>query len=62
MTKRTPRFTVALTFDDSLKDHLLIAAPMLEERGWRGTFCIVTDYDGMLSSAADLGVIVRGIR
>ena len=24
---------VALTFDDSLKDHLLIAAPMLEERG-----------------------------
>ena len=27
---------VALTFDDSLKDHLLIAAPMLEERGWSG--------------------------
>ena len=37
---------VALTFDDSLKDHLLIAAPMLEERGWRGTFCIVTDRVG----------------
>ena len=37
---------VALTFDDSLKDHLLIAAPMLEERGWRGTFCIVTDSVG----------------
>ena len=37
---------VALTFDDSLKDHLLIAAPMLEERGWRGTFCIVTDRIG----------------
>ena len=37
---------VALTFDDSLKDHLLIAAPMLEERGWRGTFCIVTDWVG----------------
>ena len=37
---------VALTFDDSLKDHLLIAAPMLEERGWRGTFCIVTDWIG----------------
>ena len=37
---------VALTFDDSLKDHLLIAAPLLEERGWRGTFCIVTDWVG----------------
>ena len=37
---------VALTFDDSLKDHLLIAAPMLEERGWRGTFNIVTDFVG----------------
>ena len=41
---------VALTFDDSLKDHLLIAAPMLEERGWRGTFCIVTDWVGKDSS------------
>lgn len=37
---------IALTFDDSLKDHLLVAAPMLEERGWRGTFCIVTDWVG----------------
>ena len=37
---------VALTFDDSLKDDLLVAAPMLEERGWRGTFCIVTDWIG----------------
>ena len=41
---------VALTFDDSLKDHLLIAAPMLEEHGWRGTFCIVTDWVGKDSS------------
>ncbi len=38
---------VTLTFDDALKDHLLIAAPMLEERGWRGTFNIVTDWVGM---------------
>lgn len=37
---------VALTFDDSLKDHLLIAAPLLEERGWRGTFNILTDKIG----------------
>lgn len=42
----TAPLRVALTFDDSLKDHLLIAAPMLEERGWRGTFCIVTDWVG----------------
>ena len=37
---------VALTFDDSLKDHALIAAPMLEERGWRGVFNIITDKVG----------------
>lgn len=37
---------VALTFDDALKDHLLIAAPELEKRGWRGTFNIITDKVG----------------
>ena len=37
---------IALTFDDGLKDHLLIAAPELERRGWRGTFNIVTDRIG----------------
>ena len=37
---------VALTFDDALKDHLLIAAPELEARGWRGTFNIITDKVG----------------
>lgn len=37
---------VALTFDDALKDHLLIVAPELEARGWRGTFNIVTDWVG----------------
>ena len=37
---------VVLTFDDALKDHLLLAAPMLEARGWRGTFSIVTDWVG----------------
>lgn len=37
---------VALTFDDGNKDHLLIAAPMLEERGWRGVFNIVTGWIG----------------
>ena len=37
---------VALTFDDALKDHLLIAAPELEKRGWRGIFTVVTDWIG----------------
>lgn len=37
---------VTLTFDDSLKDHLLIAAPLLEKHGWRGTFNLVTDWVG----------------
>lgn len=37
---------ITLTFDDGLKDHLLIAAPELEKRGWRGTFNIVTDWIG----------------
>ena len=44
--KRQEPMRVVLTFDDSLKDHLLIAAPMLEERGWRGVFDIVTDWVG----------------
>ena len=35
-----------LTFDDGIKDHLLIAADELEKRGWRGVFCIVTDWIG----------------
>ena len=37
---------VTLTFDDGLKDHLLVAAPLLEQHGWRGTFNIVTDWIG----------------
>ena len=37
---------VTLTFDDALKDHLLVAAPLLEAHGWRGTFNIVTDWVG----------------
>lgn len=38
---------VVLTFDDGLKDHLLVAAPLLEQHGWRGVFNIVTDTVGM---------------
>jgi len=41
-----PTLRATLTFDDALKDHLRIAAPLLEERGWRGTFNIVVDWIG----------------
>ena len=37
---------VVLTFDDGVKDHLLVAAPELEKRGWRGIFCIVPEWIG----------------
>lgn len=37
---------VVLTFDDNVRDHLLIAAPELERRGWKGLFSIVTDWVG----------------
>ena len=53
---------VALTFDDSLKDHLLIAAPLLEKHGWRGTFNIVTDWVGSgekFLTWEDVGELVR---
>lgn len=38
---------VTLTFDDGLKDHLRVAAPLLEQHGWRGVFNIVTSTVGM---------------
>ena len=37
---------VAFSFDDGSKDHHTYAAKMLEDRGWRGMFCIVTDKIG----------------
>ena len=37
---------VVLTFDDGVKDHLLVAAPELEKRGWRGVFCIIPEWIG----------------
>ena len=43
---RTAPMAVALTFDDAVKDHLLVAAPELEKRGWRGIFCIVPKWIG----------------
>ena len=37
---------VTFTFDDGVKDHWRVAAKMLEDRGWRGTFCIVNEWIG----------------
>ncbi len=37
---------VVLTFDDGVRDHLLVAAPELEKRGWRGIFCVIPDWIG----------------
>ena len=34
--------TLCLTFDDGLKTHAEIAAPVLKARGWSGTFCVPT--------------------
>ena len=42
---------VTLTFDDNLKEHLQVAAPELEKRGWRGTFNIVADWVGARENA-----------
>ena len=36
--------TMCLTFDDGLKTHAEIAAPMLKERGWSGAFCVPTAF------------------
>ena len=53
---------VTLTFDDNLKDHLLVAAPELEARGWRGTFNVITDKigsDGKYMTWDDVRELVR---
>ena len=42
----TEPMLVSLTFDDNIRDHLLVAAPELEKRGWKGVFAIVTDWVG----------------
>lgn len=38
----TRPMTCCLTFDDGLKVHAEIAAPLLEKFGWRGTFNVPT--------------------
>jgi peptidoglycan/xylan/chitin deacetylase (PgdA/CDA1 family) len=37
---------VSFTFDDGNRTHFTVAAPMLEQRGWRGTFYVVTNWVG----------------
>lgn len=36
--------TVSLTFDDGLRAHKTIAAPLLEKYGWTGAFNVCTDF------------------
>ena len=38
--------TVSLTFDDGYKSHLTTVAPLLEEHGFRGLFCVPADWVG----------------
>lgn len=38
--KKVPPKTVVLTFDDSVKSHLTVVAPLLKELGFRATFFI----------------------
>jgi len=35
--------TFCLTFDDGLKTHARVAAPLLEKYGWRGVFSVATE-------------------
>jgi len=45
-TVSAPTLTVSLTFDDAHKSHLTEVAPLLEERGFRGLFCVPSDWVG----------------
>ena len=58
---KLPKRSVILTFDDGKEDALRVVAPMLRQRGMRGTFFIVTglvgkrgylDWDGVRALAA----------
>lgn len=40
------KMTLCLTFDDGLKSHAEIAAPLLEEYGWRGAFNVPVGFIG----------------
>jgi|GEM_PF-473504 len=40
MTKKIPDKTVVLTFDDSVKSHLTVAAPLLKKHGFGATFFV----------------------
>jgi len=63
------RAAVSITFDDAYPSHVFVAAPLLEERGFRGTFYLIADkllqrgrFEGVAcaSVAAWQGVAARG--
>lgn len=39
-SKKIPPKTVVLTFDDAVKTHLTVVAPLLKQHGFRATFFI----------------------
>lgn len=43
---RKSLMTVSLTFDDGFKSHCTSVAPLLEKHGFRGMFCVPTDWVG----------------
>ena len=42
---------VSMTFDDALDTHLDMAVPMLEERGFRGTFFVNLNSQPFMQAA-----------
>ncbi len=44
------RSTALFTFDDGLANHLEVAAPLLEERGLRGIFCVPTEFPSVAAA------------
>jgi len=54
--------TFCLTFDDGLKTHARVAAPLLEKYGWRGVFSVPTEIvtSGRLSQRQAEGMCLVG--
>lgn len=53
---------VTLSFDDGLKEHLALIAPLLEKRGWRGIFGVVPKWVGKGSARLDWSDVKELIR
>lgn len=56
------RMDVTLSFDDGLKEHLTVIAPLLEKRGWRGIFGVVPKWVGRGAARLDWDDVKELIR